>query len=50
MIAQLFGIRSIPTTVFMKGGNLLRKFVGVLNYDSLRQILNKIKIYACFLK
>lgn len=44
MIAQFFGISSIPTTLFMKGGKVLRKFVGVLNYDSLRQILNKFKI------
>ncbi|MFX0036524.1 MAG: thioredoxin family protein [Candidatus Hermodarchaeota archaeon] len=44
MIAQFYGIRSIPTTVFKKGGNFLRKFVGLLNYESLKQILSKFKI------
>jgi len=44
MIAQFFGISSIPTTIFMKGGNVLRKTIGVLNYDSLKHILTKFKI------
>ncbi|MFX0003452.1 MAG: thioredoxin [Candidatus Hodarchaeota archaeon] len=44
MIAQFFGISSIPTTLFMKGGKVLRKFVGVLNYESLKQVLSKYKI------
>jgi len=42
-IAQYFGITSIPTTLFVKGGDVLRKFVGVLNYETLKQILEKFK-------
>ncbi len=44
MIAQFFGISSIPTTLFTKGGKILRKFIGVLNYESLKHFLNKSKI------
>ena len=43
LIAQSFGISSIPTTLFIKEGKLLRKFVGVMNYDTLKQILEKLK-------
>lgn len=42
-IAQYFGITSIPTTLLVKGGDILRKFVGVLNYETLKQILEKFK-------
>ena len=41
LIAQRFGISSIPSTSFMKGGQLLRKVVGVVNYAALKQILDK---------
>ena len=43
LIAQSFGISSIPTTLFIKEGKLLRKFVGVMNYETLRQFLEKLK-------
>ena len=43
LIAQSFGISSIPTTLFIKEGKLLRKFVGVMNYETLRQFLEKVK-------
>lgn len=43
MIAQRFGISSIPSTSFMKGGQLLRKVVGVINYATLKQIIEKFK-------
>lgn len=42
-IAQSYGINSIPTTFFLKSGQPLRKFVGVLNYETLKQILDKLK-------
>ena len=42
-VAQYFGITSIPTTLFIKGGDALRKFVGVVNYKTLTQILEKFK-------
>lgn len=43
LIAQNYGISSIPTTLFIKEGKLLRKFVGVMNYETLRQFLEKLK-------
>lgn len=43
MIAQSFGITSIPTTVFLKANQLVRKFVGVMNYETLKHILEKLK-------
>jgi thioredoxin 1 len=42
-IAQFFGVTAIPTTLFIKNGELVRKFVGVMNYDTLKQILDKLK-------
>ena len=43
LIAQSFGITSIPTTLLLKGGQVLRKFVGAMNYPSLKQVLDKFK-------
>jgi thioredoxin 1 len=43
MVAQRYGISSIPTTLFIKGGQPLRKIVGVVNYPTLKQILEKFK-------
>ncbi len=42
-IAQYFGIASIPTTLIIKGGKVLRKLVGVVNFETLKQILEKFK-------
>ena len=42
-IAQYFGITSIPTTLFIKGGQVLRKEVGVMNYDPMKQLLEKFR-------
>jgi len=44
LIAQSFGIASIPTTIFLKAGQLLRKFVGVMNYTNLKQVLEHFKL------
>ena len=43
MVAQYFGITSIPTTTFIKNRQVLRKFVGLMNYDTLKHILEKLK-------
>ena len=43
LIAQYYGITSIPTTLLLKDSQALRKFVGVMNYETLRQFLEKLK-------
>jgi len=42
-IALKFGISSIPSTVFIKGGTLLRTIVGAVNYTTLKLILEQFK-------
>ncbi len=42
-IAQQFGITAVPTTLFLKGGQVLKKQPGAMNYSSLKQILEKLK-------
>lgn len=44
--AQQLGITTIPTTVLTKHGQVFRKFVGSLNYQSLKQILERFKLEA----
>ena len=44
LIAQSFGITSIPTTILLKDGQLLRKFIGAMNYPSLKQVLEGFKL------
>jgi thioredoxin len=44
-LAQQFGITGIPTTVFIKNGQLLRKQVGAMNYESMKMLLHKFKSY-----
>lgn len=41
-IAQRFRITGIPTTLFVKGGKVLQKVVGALNYNSMKQLLEKL--------
>ena len=41
-IAQRFGITGIPTTLFIKGGTVIQKVVGAMNYNSMKQILEKL--------
>jgi thioredoxin 1 len=45
MVAQRYGIASIPTTLFLKAGQPVRKLVGVVNYSTLKQLLEKFKAY-----
>jgi thioredoxin len=40
-LAQYFGITSIPSTLLVKGTQVLRKFTGALNFETLKQILEK---------
>jgi len=42
-IAQHLGITSIPTTVLLKGDKVFRKFVGLMNYSTLKGMLEKLK-------
>ena len=39
-LAQMFGIVSIPTLVFMKNGKIIKKSVGYLDADGLRDVLD----------
>lgn len=43
-LAQQFGITGIPTTLFLKGDQVLKKQPGAINYSSLKQILEKLKV------
>ena len=43
-IALKYGVSSIPTTVFLKGGNLLKSIVGSVNYTTLKTILEQFKL------
>ena len=43
VIAQKFSVSSIPTTIFISSGKLLRKIVGAMNYGALKQVLEKLK-------
>jgi thioredoxin len=40
-ITRFYGIKSIPTTLILQGKKIIRKFTGVVNYDILKQILQK---------
>ena len=42
-IAERYRITSIPTTLFIKNGELLNKIVGALNYENLKSFLEKLK-------
>ncbi|KKN10680.1 hypothetical protein LCGC14_1034230, partial [marine sediment metagenome] len=43
-IALKFGVSSIPTTMFLKGGILLKSIVGSINYTALKPILEQFKL------
>ena len=42
-LAAYYGIRGIPTTLFIKNGNVIHKAVGAMNYDMMKNILMKLK-------
>jgi len=38
-IAVNFGIRAVPTTLFIKGGNIIKKVEGAMKYEQMKPIL-----------
>ncbi len=44
-IAQRYGISGIPTTLFLKGGNVVHKSVGAYPYDHMKRIIEKLKSF-----
>ncbi|MHA1150843.1 MAG: thioredoxin [Promethearchaeota archaeon] len=42
-IAERYRISSIPTTLFLKNGELVNKVIGALNYETLKNFLEKLK-------
>lgn len=42
-IAINFGIRAVPTTLFIKGGNIIKKVEGAMKYEQMKPILLQIK-------
>jgi len=42
-IAINFGIRAVPTTLFIKGGNIIKKIEGALKYEQMKPILLQLK-------
>jgi len=44
-IAQRYGISGIPTTLFLKGGNVVHKSVGAYPYEHMKKILEKLKSF-----
>ena len=42
-IARTYGITGIPTTIFMKGSQVLRKIGGLVNYDTMKKFLEKFR-------
>ena len=44
-IAQRYGISGIPTTLFLKGGNVVHKIVGAYPYEHMKKVLEKLKSF-----
>ncbi|MHA1671289.1 MAG: thioredoxin [Promethearchaeota archaeon] len=44
-IAQRYGITGIPTTLFIKGGNIVHKIVGAYPYEHVKKVLEKLKSF-----
>ena len=42
-IAINFGIRAVPTTLFIKAGNIIKKIEGAMKYEQMKPILLQIK-------
>ncbi|MFX1570259.1 MAG: thioredoxin family protein [Promethearchaeota archaeon] len=42
-IAQSLGVTSIPTTVLAKGNQVIRRFMGVINLETLKHIFENFK-------
>lgn len=44
-IAQRYGISGIPTTLFLRGGNVVHKAVGAYPYEHMKKVLEKLKSF-----
>jgi thioredoxin 1 len=42
-VAGRYGVQSIPTLVLFKDGNEVQRFIGVQNYNTLIEAINKSK-------
>jgi len=42
-IASKYGIRSIPTLLLFKGGQVAEKIVGAISKDTIQEFVNKVK-------
>ena len=41
-IAMKYNITGIPTTLFIKDGDVVNKIIGALNYEQMKQVLGKL--------
>ncbi|TFG04349.1 MAG: thioredoxin [Promethearchaeota archaeon] len=44
-IAQRYMVTGIPTTLFVRKGQVINKVVGAMNYDNMKSLLEKLKDY-----
>jgi len=42
-IAMKYNITGIPTTLFIKNGDVINKIIGALNYEQMKQVLVNLK-------
>ena len=42
-IAMKYNITGIPTTLYIKNGDVINKAIGALNYEQMKQVLEKLK-------
>ena len=42
-IAMKYGIAGIPTTLFIKNGEVINKIVGAINYEGMKKVIIKLK-------
>jgi len=42
-VASKYGIRSIPTLLFFKGGKVVEKAVGAVSKETIQQLVDKVK-------
>jgi len=44
-IARRYMISGVPSTLFIRRGEIINKVVGVMNYDNMKNLLEKLKDY-----
>ncbi|GAI75210.1 unnamed protein product, partial [marine sediment metagenome] len=42
-ISTKYNITGIPTTLFIKNGDVINKVIGALNYEQMKQVLEELK-------